>query len=308
MTRTNYIFIDFENVHETDWERIVGKPAKVTLVLGEQHKNFPVAVVKQMLKCPGQVELIETRRTGKDAADMVLALHIGEQYKADPHGYFHVVSGDKGFDATIEHLREHGILAARRASFSAIPALMNAAERLQWLTTYLKEHPSIRPDSRTALEERIQTVFGKGLSPEDVATTVRGLVATKLIQLSDGGGVSGTDPRVEWRDNSAALPPPPKPPRAPSVTTAGPAKPTAPAKAAIPVKIGAADERFEKLIARLENSLAPRPKSKSKLLAHINTVFGGKLTGLEQTRKLNQLIGRGVLTIDAEEKVVYAQA
>ena len=33
MSRTNYIFIDCENVQETDLDRIAGKPVKVVLVL-----------------------------------------------------------------------------------------------------------------------------------------------------------------------------------------------------------------------------------------------------------------------------------
>lgn len=190
MNRTNYIFIDFENVHETDWERIVGKPAKVTVILGEQHKSIPTALVKKMLKCAGQVELVETRRTGKNAADFVLAEHIGEQKKADPVGYFHVISKDKGFDALIAHLRDNGVLAARRASFSEIPVLMDSAERLESIIKYFKGNPKNRPGKRKTLEAQIQGMFGKVLSPEEVASTVEGLVTSKVIKLSKEGGVS----------------------------------------------------------------------------------------------------------------------
>jgi phosphoenolpyruvate carboxylase len=190
MTRTNYIFIDFENVHETDWERIAGKPARVTLVMGEQHKYIPVSVVRKMLKCADQIELIETKRTGKNAADFVLAQLIGAQKKSDPHGYFHVVSNDKGFDALIEHLKENGILAARRASFSDIPVLMNTAERVKSLTAFFTEHPKNRPAKQQTLETQIQAIFGKVLSPEEVAATVQGLIVTKVISVSEAHGVS----------------------------------------------------------------------------------------------------------------------
>jgi hypothetical protein len=236
---------------------------------------------------------------------MVLALHIGEQNKVDPHGYFHVVSGDKGFDATIEHLREHGILAARRASLSAIPALMNAPERVQFIATFFREHPLNRPVSRKALESQIQTTFGKALSLEEVAATVRGLVAAKVIRLSDEAGVSGPDLRVDWCDGVAALPLPPKPPKPPSVKTAGPAKPSAPVKAVAPAKATTPDARFEKLIAGLKNDPKSRPKTKPKLLAHIKTALGNRLTEAEQAQKLTEVINRGVLTIDAEGKVRY---
>lgn len=187
MARTNYIFIDFENVHETDWDRIVGKPVMVTVVLGAQHKNMPIPVVKKLLKCASQVQLVETKRTGKNSADFVLAELIGEQKKADPHGYFHIVSKDRGFDATIEHLRENKVLAARRASFSEIPVLMNTAERVKSLTAYFKDNPDNRPGRSKTLETQIQTIFGKALSPEEVAATIDGLIAAKIIKLSEKG-------------------------------------------------------------------------------------------------------------------------
>jgi PIN domain len=190
MIRTNYIFIDFENVHETDWDRIVGKPVKAMLILGEQHKYIPIAVVKKLLKCAGQVELIETKQTGKDAADIVLAQHIGEQTKDDPHGYYHIVSRDKGFDALITHLKGHGILAARRASFSDIPVLMNTAERVQLLTAFFKDNPLNHPKTRQSLESQIQALLGKALSPQDLAATVEGLIAAKVITLSAEGAVA----------------------------------------------------------------------------------------------------------------------
>lgn len=184
MSRTNYIFIDFENVQETDWERIMGKPVMVTVVLGAQHKAISVPVVKKLLKCPGQVQLVETKRTGKNAADFVLAELIGEQKKSDPHGYFHIVSKDRGFDATIEHLRENKVLAARRASFSEIPVLMNNQERVRSLALYFKANTENRPGKRKTLNSQIQATFGKCLSPEDLAATVDGLIAAKVIKIS----------------------------------------------------------------------------------------------------------------------------
>lgn len=68
----------------------------------------------------------------------------------------------------------------------------------------------------------------------------------------------------------------------------------------------ALDERFEKLVKRLSNNLAPRPKKQSRLLAHINTAYGGKLAEVEQRRKLAELVDRGVLSIDGADKVTYS--
>lgn len=190
MSRTNYIFVDFENVQETELDRMANRPVKVALVLGQRHKHLPVELVKKLLRYVGQVELIETGRDGKNALDLVLAQHIGEAKKADPHGYFHIVSKDKGFDALIGHLKDNGTLARRHAGFNEIPVLMNLAERVGLLAKQLKANANNRPRKRKALESQIQVVFGKSLLPAEVQATVHGLIRAKIITVSDKGEVA----------------------------------------------------------------------------------------------------------------------
>lgn len=185
MSRTNYVFVDFENVQELDLDRIASKPVKVALVLGERHKTLPVSMVKQLLAYSAQVELVETGRNGRNAADLVLAQHIGEARKSDPHGYFHIVSKDKDFDALIGHLKDNGTLAARRDTFGEIPALMSLAERVILLARHFRMNQGTRPKKRKTLESQVQALFGKILSSEDVAETVQELVKQKIITLSD---------------------------------------------------------------------------------------------------------------------------
>lgn len=185
MSRTNYVFVDFENVHQIDLDRVANKPVKVSLILGERQKNLPVVLVKKLLKYAGQVELVETGRNGRNALDLVLAEHIGEAKKADPRGYFHVVSKDKDFDALIGHLKDGGTLAARRAAFSDIPALMTLAERVKLLADSFRKNPTTRAKKRKTLESQIQATFGRALSPEELADTIQGLVTEKVITLSE---------------------------------------------------------------------------------------------------------------------------
>ena len=189
MSRTNYIFVDFENVQEMDFDRIANRPVKVTVVLGEQHKRLPVDLVKKLLRHAGQIELIETGRAGKNALDLVLAQHIGVVRTADPHGYFHIVSKDKGFDALVGHLKDNGTLARRHASFSEIPVLMNAMERVSLMSRQLKLNPVNRPRKRKTLTSQIQVVFGGSLSEAEVEDTLQGLVREKTVALSSKGEV-----------------------------------------------------------------------------------------------------------------------
>lgn len=193
MPRTNYIFVDFENVQESDLDRIAHKPVMVTLVLGRRHKSLPVKLVKLIQKYAAQVALVETAFEGKNALDFVVACLIGRESARDTHGYFHVLSRDTGFDALICHLKSQEILAARHASFSEIPVLMNAAERAQLLTHSLAAHAVNRPKKRQTLESQIQARFGKALSAAEVEETVQKLVQASMLTVSDKGVVSYPD-------------------------------------------------------------------------------------------------------------------
>jgi hypothetical protein len=190
VNRTNYIFIDFENVQETDLDRIANKPVKVTLVLGERHRSLPVRLVKLIQKYPTQVQLVETALNGKNALDFVLACEIGVASEKDPDGYFHILSRDKGFDALIKHLKEKEIRAARHATFAEIPVLMTAEERVQYFATFFKTNSTNRPKKRKTLESQIHAMFGKTLSLEEAEQTIQQLVAAKIITLDDKGAVT----------------------------------------------------------------------------------------------------------------------
>ncbi len=120
------------------------------------------------------------------------------------------------------------------------------------------------------------------------------------------GHLHSKNVRVARYESFAVLPFLPKPAKPDPIKAAVPARSGAPLKAVVPVKAGAPDVRLEKLVARLKNNSAPRPKNKSRLRAHISTAFGGRLSETEQTQKLDELISRGVLTIDAKDKVSYA--
>lgn len=189
MIRTNHIFIDFENVQETDLDRIAGKRVKVTYVLGERHKNLPIALVKLLLKYAGQVVLVETGRSGKNALDLVLAQYIGAARQAEPHAYFHIISKDKDFDALISHLKATAALAARHVAFSEIPVLMNKEERVKFIITRFQSKQVTRAKKRTTLESQIQALFGKALSEAELKETINGLIALKAIEITATGEV-----------------------------------------------------------------------------------------------------------------------
>ncbi len=122
------------------------------------------------------------------------------------------------------------------------------------------------------------------------------------------GHLCGKGIKVTRHDSFAALPFLPKPRKPSPVKAVAPAKMSAPLKTTAPVQVVGTDVRLEKLIARLKTIVNQRPKKRDRLLAYINTVFGGKLSEPEQNAKLAELIQRRVLFIDEKDRVTYGPA
>lgn len=90
--RTQYIFIDYENVCVSDLSVVAGKDAFVYLILGHNQEKLPVEVTQFALENPAQLRIIRTKVVGRNALDLVLALEVGRKLEADPDGYFHIIT------------------------------------------------------------------------------------------------------------------------------------------------------------------------------------------------------------------------
>ncbi len=188
--RNNYIYVDYENVHEADLGRLAGRSAHVTLVLGQRHKNLPVPLVELIQEHASKVTLVKTELVAKNALDFVLACEVGRRIDVDPYGYFHILSRDKGFDAVISYLKGSKILAARRESFAEVPALMNCQERVDILAGRYRKKVVTLPGKRKSLESSIQAIFGKALSAEELKDTIEGLVKKEVIEFAQDDSVN----------------------------------------------------------------------------------------------------------------------
>jgi len=290
--RVNYIFVDFENVQETDLDRIAQKPVKVTLVLGQQHKKLPVPLVRKLLQYANQVDLVETGRCGKNASDLVLANYIGEVKKADPHGYIHILSKDKDFDALVGHYKMNGTFAARHTSFSEVPVLMNVHERATLIASNFEPDSSSRPKSRKTLAAHIQALFGKALSQEEVEATIKRLIADEVIEVSDKDeiGYPTKTPQTLSPRTRAETP-------LPAEKSKTPPKP----KDQSPVST----EPFAHVLKHLREHPKNRPTRKTTIIRHLHTVLGNKLTEADVVALVDHLARTKQVTIDANNKVTY---
>jgi len=123
MSNRSQVFIDGENVGAPDLGRLDGKPVDVTLVLGHR-QGLTVRMVDSLRQLPiEQVTLIQSTAPGRNALDFVLACEVGRAVERHPGAAIHIVSGDKGFGAMVNHLRKLGVTVTRHDSLASVPGL-----------------------------------------------------------------------------------------------------------------------------------------------------------------------------------------
>ena len=194
-SRTNYIFVDFENLQEElDLDLIAGKAVKVFLVVGQRRKTLPSTLARQAHQYHDQVTWIESEGASRNALDLVLAYHVGVQAKADPQGYFHILARDKDYDALIKHLRTNGILASRDEAFAKVPVLvtmqhLSLEQRVEWVVERFKKNKASRPKRMKSLLATVHSFCRKELSDGEVQQIVDTMVSRKMIELTPQSGV-----------------------------------------------------------------------------------------------------------------------
>lgn len=189
MARTQYIFIDYENVCESDLSRISGKPVRVFMILGTRHTKLPTSLFLFAQDHPEQVRIIQTPVDGRNALDFVLTLELARIFSSDPAGYFHIVSKDTDFESVIRHLKSETKCIARHASLSEIPALRTPEERVTRLKNELAGAPQSRPTTRQGLENKIRSTLETNATPEFIEKIIRSLIQAGVLDFTDNDKV-----------------------------------------------------------------------------------------------------------------------
>ena len=185
MARSQYIFIDYENVSESDLTRVSGKSVRVFMILGTRHKKLPTSLFLFAQDHPEQVRIIQTPVDGRNALDFVLTLELGRMFAADPAGYFHIVSKDTDFDSVIRHLKGETKLIARHTSLAEIPTLRTTEERIARIKDELADESKSRPSTRKTLENKIQSAFENKAEPEFIEKTIKSLIQAGLFDFTE---------------------------------------------------------------------------------------------------------------------------
>jgi len=185
MARTQYIFIDYENVCESDLSRVIGKAVRVLMIIGTKHKRLPTSLFLFAQDHPEQLRIVQTPVDGRNALDFVLTLELGRIIATDPEGYFHIVSKDTDFDSVARHLKGEAKLIARHASLAEIPALRTPEERLDKIKAELADATKPRPSTRKTLENKIKSAFENKAEPEFIERTIKTFVKAGILNFTE---------------------------------------------------------------------------------------------------------------------------
>lgn len=125
--RVNYVFIDYENVQATSLRLLQPEHFKLRVFLGPNNTKLPTELVTAIHRLYDRAEYIQMDTAGTNALDFHITYYLGLLSAADPTGYYHIISKDKGFDPLIKHLKSKGITVVRSESIEQMPCFKPAS-------------------------------------------------------------------------------------------------------------------------------------------------------------------------------------
>ena len=193
----NHVFVDFENVQDIDLTIIGEKTVHFTLLVGPKQTRLDTALVEKLLQHSAQISLIRLAAPGRNALDFTLAYYVGRAVAADPTGYFHIISKDKGYEPFVEHLRNKHVKARRyddftKLTFSAPPKVkpVLADDPIERILTHLRKNATNRPKRQKTLITNLAGLFAPKKSDADVLLLIAKLQTSGKLSIDGKGAVS----------------------------------------------------------------------------------------------------------------------
>ena len=189
--KTNYLLIDYENIHPKNLSLLSGHRFKVLVFAGANQTKVPFELAAALQPFGKDAEYIKISGNGPNALDFHIAFSIGELSKEDPDGYFHIISKDTGFDPLIEHARKKNIHICRSKDISDIPLLrVSYAKTLQEKVDAIVENFVVRgtglPRKEKTLANTINVVFQKTLKEGELKALIQELIKQGHISIENG--------------------------------------------------------------------------------------------------------------------------
>jgi hypothetical protein len=188
--KTNYIFIDFENVQPKNLELLKGGPFKIKLFIGHNQTKIPLDIALSLQPFGSDAEYIRIEGSGSNALDFHIAFYIGQLAKEDPNGYFHIISKDTGFDPLIKHLKSKKIFAQREKDISDIPLIKisnsnTIEEKVEAVIDNLVKRKASKPRTYKTLLGTLNSLFVNKLSDTELSSLMDELVRRKIVIITE---------------------------------------------------------------------------------------------------------------------------
>ncbi|ELK4821909.1 PIN domain-containing protein [Pseudomonas aeruginosa] len=119
--RTNYVLIDYENLPVKSLELLQEPHFRLRVFLGPKNSKLPTELVVAMQRMGERGEYVVLETSSTNALDFHIAYYLGRLALEEPTSFFHIISGDKGFEPLLKHLKGKGIYAVRSESIEAMP-------------------------------------------------------------------------------------------------------------------------------------------------------------------------------------------
>ncbi|MBL8065084.1 MAG: hypothetical protein JNM34_04405 [Chthonomonadaceae bacterium] len=188
--RNNIVLVDYENVKAIDLRCLNQEDVRVIIFLGSHQTKLPSELAIQMQALGSRGEYVQMSGNGPNALDFHIAFTIGERSALGAQVYFHVISGDLGFDPLITYLKKRKILAARYKSIGDIPFVKasqakTAQERAAYLTEFFQNSKVPRPQTVKTLNNVIRQLFHLQLADEKAKEILEVLRKQKYIDIQE---------------------------------------------------------------------------------------------------------------------------
>lgn len=186
---TNYLLIDFENVHPKNLELLIQHPFKVFVFVGENQSRVPFDLADSMQLLGNDARWVKIAGNGQNALDFHIAYYIGELAAGEQDAQFHVISKDKGFDPLIRHLQSKGIKVMREKDLIEIPLLQlpvstSMDDKIAAIVKNLGGRGQSRPRKVRTLKNAINSLFAGKLGDQELSSLVREMQQRKLIVVN----------------------------------------------------------------------------------------------------------------------------
>ena len=189
--KTNYVFIDYENVQPSTFSLPNEYPFKVILFVGANQTKISIELAASMQELGNCAEYVRIEGNGKNALDFHVAFYLGRLFEKDPNGYFHIISKDSGFDLLIKHLRDKKVLIQRHSQINDIPILKisnskTLSEKIDAIVIFLTNRGNAKPRKIATLTNAINALFMKTLDADELDKLTKELIRKNLIVIEDG--------------------------------------------------------------------------------------------------------------------------